>query len=240
MGDFLDTMDLGQAASTLRWWESAGVDVLVDEPVVPWLERIKARVIAPEKDNGPVAPQRPTTLDAYLDWLKTAPLPELGPMHLRIPASGNPASPLLILVDMPEPGDETRGQIMSGDAGSLFENMLAAIGLTREGCFAAALSPARPASGLLGDDLLPALTGHAVHLISLARPSWVWLMGGATSRALLGADATSGRGSLHKINHPDAKVDAIASFAPPFLLKHPQRKAATWAAMQALVKGMNA
>lgn len=238
MNGLAEHMDSATAASALRWWADAGVDVLVDNHPASWLERAKPRV-APLPDEKPVADPMPDTLDSFVAWLKSADMPEAGPTTQRIPASGNAASGLMILVDMPEAEDEQRDSLLSGDCGLLFEKMLAAMGRDRQSCYMAALSPSRPASGLIADDSLPVLADIARHHIGLARPKRLWLMGNATSRAILGMDLIKARGSLYKINHGGSIVEAVVSFAPPFLLKNPQRKAAAWADMQALMEGLS-
>jgi DNA polymerase len=239
MPDSLDIMDAPTAASALRWWADAGVDMIADDEAVAWLDRAKqakqpvaAAEIKPEDT-------RPSTLPAYVDWLKSVDIAALGPAHLRIPASGNAASGLMIIVDIPEQGDESRGSLLSGEAGLLFERMLSAIGRDRDSVYTIALSISRPATTLVAEQDMPLLKTLALHHIKLAQPKRLWLMGNATSRALLGLDAIAARGCLHEINHEGINVEAVVSFAPPFLLKNPLRKAAAWADMQALVKGMN-
>ena len=125
------------------------------------------------------------------------------------------------------------------EAGLLFERMLSAIGRDRDSVYTIALSPSRPATTLVAEQDMPLLKALALHHVKLAQPKRLWLMGNATSRALLGLDAIAARGCLHQINHEGINVEAVVSFAPPFLLKNPLRKAAAWADMQALVKGMN-
>ena len=233
------------AASLIGWWRDAGVDVLVDEVAVPWLQKARATPDSklPAKANQPQpAPYDaplPESLAALTHWLMTSPdIPDTAPPSRRIAASGAAGAALMILIDMPEANDHETGQLLSGECAKLFDNMLAAIGLDRSSVYVAALCPARPVTGRLNDAALPRLTEIARHHVALCVPKRLWLLGSTVSRALLGVDDVASRGNLHDFNHATVKVPTVASFAPRFLLDHPAQKAGAWADMQMLIKGM--
>ncbi len=238
MPENLDMIDAPQAASILRWWSDAGVDTLTDDAALPWLSRGKMPIVEKTPREAPLS--MPATLAGLDAWLRSAALPPLGPISQRIPASGNGQAELMLLIDIPEAGDVDRGMLLSGPCGEMFEKMLAAIEHDRRSTYIAALSPARPATAMIPESDLQRLGEIALHHIALVRPKRVWLMGSATSRAVLGMDLAQARKIKHNINHDGSNVLAVASFAPAFLLQNPRRKADAWADMQLLVEGMNA
>lgn len=239
-------------ASTLTWWADAGVDALVDEVPREWLT--SAPVVAPvalansaesrvvvERAERPAAPliEMPKTLPEFLDWVaQDWSASAAGPAAQRVAPAGDAGSPIMVLIDMPEPGDVQAGKLLSGEAGELFEKMLSAIKQSRETIWLGSLCPARPPGGIVAPDMVAQLMPVARQHVDLIAPKRLWLMGQTVSRAFIGADAMPGTGCLRKINHEGRSVEAVASFSPRFLLQQPKRKAAAWADMQALVEGM--
>ena len=257
--------DARRIASTLRWWEDAGVDVLVDAEASPWLGRaapsVSAPIAAPEArseaplDAHPAAPPRaaapvaastlpaalPDRLDDFVAWMMgDAAVPEAGPPSLRLRPFGTPGAPLMIITDMPELGDADSGQLMSGAVGQLFDSMLAAMGQNRQPVYCVPLCPGRPPTGRLPNSALKDLGDLARHHVALAEPKAVWLLGQATSRALIGADSTATLDKIgQNINHFRGNAPCIASLHPRLLLQAPQRKASVWKDMQVLIGGLN-
>jgi uracil-DNA glycosylase len=236
-------------ASTLDWWVDVGVDTLVEEVPREWLappaEKLaSANNTAPVRDAGSsnhTVASLPNTLLAFTDWLITSPdIPNAGPQAQRVRPLGDFSAGLMIMVDMPDVGDAAAGHLLSGEAGALFDKMLQAIGKDRETVYLCALSPGRTPGGQIGADTLETLTAAALHHIALVKPDKLWLMGQSVSRAILGADAAPGHGRLRIFNHDGRNMDAVASFAPRFLLQQPKWKAGAWADMQALMKGKDA
>ncbi len=236
-------------ASALDWWADAGVDTLVEEVPREWLAvPLKAAPIAEGERARPQAASDlpaqtplPDTLLAFTDWLMSSPdVPEAGPPAQRVRPSGDFSAGLMILLDMPDSEDAAKGQLLSGEVNILFEKMLTAIGRTRETVYLATLSPGRTPSGQISGEATAELTRIALHHIALVKPDKLWLMGQAVSRAILGADATPGHGRLRSFNQEGRSVDAVASFAPRFLLQQPKWKAGAWTDMQALIKGTDA
>ena len=73
----------------------------------------------------------------------------------------------------------------------------------------------------------------ARHHVQLAAPKRLLLLGDAACRAILGQPLMAARGRVH---HPElgptgrgARVPAVASFHPRFLLTSPSAKAGAWA-----------
>ena len=241
-------------ASALDWWADAGVDMLVEEVPREWLAAAvkgdagiagsAAHVESATPQAAPASAAKaplPETLLAFTDWLMSSPdVPEAGPPAQRVRPSGDFSAGLMILIDMPDLGDPVAGQLLSGEAGVLFDKMLDAIGRSRDTVYLATLSPGRTPGGQISVEASEHLTRIALHHIALVKPDKLWLMGQAVSRAIIGPDATPGHGRLRVFNHEGRTMDAVASFAPRFLLQQPKWKAGAWTDMQALIKGTDA
>lgn len=236
-------VNIADVRSLIGWWADAGVDQAIDEVPTPWVER-GAKVAAPVAEaakpriTAPKVREMPSDLVGFSQWLLTLPALDLiCPPAQRIAVSGNPAADLMILIDVPEPEDAAAGQLLSGQAGSLFDKMLAAIKRDRQSTYIAAICPGRPPGGSITEELLVDLAPLARQHIALAAPKRLWLMGQTASRAALGVDEAATRGRLGNFNHEGVNVTAVASFSPRFLLANPKRKAAAWADMQMLIEG---
>jgi uracil-DNA glycosylase len=229
------SLDARSVASLIGWWRDAGVDSFVEDEAQPWIGR--AAVTAKPVVETPAI--LPATLSSFVDWLQNSPdIPGAGPPQRRIAPSGMAGAPIMVMVDMPESSDHAAQQLLSGDAGVLFDRMLAAIGLDRSQIYLAPLCPGRPATGQISEEYFKRLAEIARHHIGLAKPKRVWLLGQTTSRVLLGVDSVAARGKLHFINHDGGNVEVVASLHPRLLLQNPGRKAGTWADMQLLAKGI--
>lgn len=246
-------------AAALRWWEDMGVDTVVEDVPQPWLGRAAkavdpqmtaadlqisaphagAAVSLPTGVEAPLAPL-PQSLEALVDWLmQDAAVPEAGPSERRLRPFGTPGAAIAIVTDMPEQGDVEAGMLFSGDVGRLFDRMLAAIGLDRSSVYCLPLCPGRPPTGRLSPSALTRLGDIARHHLLLAAPKRVWLLGQATSQALLGEDATISPDKMGADGKQVAEgLPSIASLHPRLLLQAPQRKAAVWKDMQALIGGL--
>lgn len=235
-----EIMDVQTASSLLGWWRDAGVDMLVDEAPRDWLaEPRPAAVASPAAPPPAAADVLPQTLPAFRTWLEEAEtLPDGSPVGRRIYPDGDPAAGLMVLVDMPEAADSQSGTLLSDEAGQLFDRMMAAIGRDRSAIWLAALTLARPAGGRIDPDRAEPIGAFAKHHVTLVRPQRLLLMGQAASRAVLGMELVTARGRLHAVNHGGVTVEAVATFAPRFLMQNPQRKADSWRDLRLLIEGM--
>jgi DNA polymerase len=223
----------GLALSALDWWSEAGVDTIVDDLPYDWLAPPTPAAPAPIAHAAipAAAPALPATLADYRRWLiADAPIPGLA--NNRIDATGDPASGTMVIVDMPEAADRTSSTLLSGDAGALFDRMLAAMKLERAAIYIAPFSPARSATGRLSESdcatLAPLMRQH----IALAAPKRLLLLGDAPSRALLGKPLAQARGEARSLEIDGASIPAIASFHPRFVLERPDYRKPAWADLQ--------
>jgi uracil-DNA glycosylase len=222
------------ATSLLGWWSDAGVDVAVGEVPFDWLGQAKPAKSMPASP-APKA-ELPATHAAFVEWLLSGDIAEAGPSRRRLAPSGNPASRLMILADLPDAADIDADAPFAGDMRDVFDKMLAAIGHDRSSVYIATLCPGRPATGRISPESIDGLAEIARHHIALTRVEQLWLMGAAASRAILGMDDSAARGKLHNVNLNGRNVKAIATAHPRLFEGSKARKAAAWAEMQRLIE----
>ncbi|SFP39382.1 uracil-DNA glycosylase family protein [Sphingomonas rubra] len=222
-------------ASALDWWADAGVDVLVDDAVRDWFAAPAARapaVAAP----APASPTAlPASIEAFAAWRTGPDAPEAGWSGVSLAASGPMDARVMVLIDCPEREDGDAGALLSGAAGRLFDRMLAAIGLSRGAVHLAAVCARRPAAGRMPREFEARLGEVARHLVELAAPERLLLLGEATSRAILAADRAAVRGRLQPFNHKAGQTQVVASHHPRLLLERPALKAESWRDLQLLM-----
>jgi len=228
------------AASVLKWWQDAGVDVMIDEEPRDWL-RPKATAPAAPVPAAEAPPQDvlPDQLDMFQAYLRESDgLAFASPSAPRVCPSGDPASGLMMITDMPAAEDCAAGTLISGEAGRLFDRMLAAIGRDRNSIYLASLACFRSPDGRFTDPAATQCATLARHHIGLVAPKAALLMGDAASKALTGMSMVQARGRWHEIATHAGPVRAIVTFPPDYLLKLPSAKAMAWADLQLLMQGM--
>ena len=228
-------MTQGDVASALRWWRDAGVDTMIDEAPRHWLAKTVASPPALRVPEAGSPENEFATRDALVAWLMTAAdVPDAGPPRRRLGPAGDPASRLMVLTDLPDLADLDAGKWFGGDQGTLFDNMLKAIGHSRDTVYLASISPGRPPSGRLSDAAFAALKPVALRHIALVAPKQLWLLGMSASRAILGMGDAPAHGKLHDVNLDDVMIEAAVTAHPRFLTDK-DRKARAWGEMQRLI-----
>ncbi len=231
-------MDSDWAASALKWWEDAGVDTIVGETPRDWLapeRKAAGRTTVPHPPtlfaSGPLPlPEQkrdlvlPDTLEAFQAWLLAGEVPLAAPSAVRVGPAGDPASGLMILVDMPSAEDVADGSLLSGEAGALFDRMMQAIGRGRDSLYLASLSPIRFATGTFDAATAGRLASMARHHVALVRPSALLLFGDACARALLGAPVAQARGKWHELETATGKISTLVTIRPEKLVSQPGLK----------------
>lgn len=244
-------------ASLIGWWQDAGLDILVDEAPRDWLARgerpaVSAAAIAPAPSPqlaiaqptpvraapaAPAAPSFPDDLAAFQAWLTSSDKITM-PLAARLAPSGDPASGLMVLVDLPDAGDIDSGRLLSGAAGELFDKMIAAMGRDRQSLYLSAMAPGRPTGGFVDKASGALFSELARHHVALAKPRALLLLGEQPSRAFLNMGFVEARGRVHDVRLPGGAVSAIASFHPRTLLQHPQQKRRAWEDLQLLMRSL--
>lgn len=143
----------------------------------------------------------------------------------------------MLVGEAPGAEEDARGEPFVGQAGKLLDNMLASIGLTREGetprsVFIANVLKCRPPSNRNPD---PAEVAQCrpflLRQVELVDPKLVVVMGRFASQALLGTDASiaSLRGQVHHVDVAGRRVPVVVTYHPAYLLRNLGDKAKSWA-----------
>jgi uracil-DNA glycosylase family 4 len=239
-----DPISPAAAASALRWWADAGVDVMVGETPHDWL-RSNEQVPPPLETSAPSAPAPagdilPDQLDLFQAWLReTDTLAFAAPSAPRICPSGDASAGLMIMTDRPAAEDCAQGSLLSGETGRLFDRMLAAFGRDRSSIYLASLSCLRSPTGIFNGESQTQCATLARHHIGLACPKALLLFGDTCGKALLGLSVMQGRGRWHELATHAGPVPTLITFHPDILLDQPKFKAAAWADLQLLMQGLN-
>lgn len=249
--DFVGELESEAAVDSLiDWWDLAGVTHAVSEEPVNWLQpahRLKAAANAPLQhliDASP--PTWPDTLDAFHNWLANdqslleMSWPQLSGRYQRVIPVSRIAPALMVIADMPDPDDLESGQLLSGDAGRLFDAMMAAIGLQGTDIYLSSLAVLRPTGGIFSDSDAAQLANRMRHHIALVGPRRVLLLGDKTNRALLPTVDGGNVIGLRPLNHDGGSVDSIATLHPRLLLKQPAAKMGCWRQLQHLIEAQPA
>ena len=143
----------------------------------------------------------------------------------------------MLVGEAPGAEEDARGEPFVGQAGKLLDNMLASIGLTREGetpqsVFIANVLKCRPPNNRNPEPAEVAQCQPFLHRqVELVNPKLVVVMGRFAAQALLGTDASiaSLRGQVHRIEVAGRRVPVVVTYHPAYLLRNMTDKAKAWA-----------
>ncbi len=239
-------------ASYLDWWKDAGLTEPAQDAPRDWLAKI---AVAPAANAAPVTAQTaptaraaapvplpvvpappglPATLAAFDRWLADAsPPPGAGWSSRRVLPSGPADAALMVLCDVPDVEDADTGTLLSGEAGALFDGILAALNLSRASIRLGSIAAFRPLGGRIDADAAPALVAIARHHIAVARPTHLIVMGQQTGALLGEASVDTGPGQ-RIVNHDAGIVPASFTHHPRLLLQRPALKRQVWDAIRHL------
>lgn len=246
--------------SYFLWWQQAGFDEPCGEMAASWLNAASddatdfdayirgLEAKAPQSPEGAAQNAKPS--DAKPAAINFPPLPDsmdaMGEFYERLsakanrlclPPIGSGQEPLCLITDRPQVDDIKEKALLSGPDGQLLDQMLKAIGLTRQDVLITAAIPwhsATPPS----PDAQTYLTTLLRRQLSLLPSRHVLLLGDAGSMMLLGSTAIKMRGRLHDVNHDVGKMVGTATYHPRGLLKKPMAKRQAWRDLQFLMKEM--
>ena len=150
---------------------------------------------------------------------------------------GNRAAHWMLVGEAPGAEEDARGEPFVGQAGRLLDNMLAALGLARQGdearsVFIANVLKCRPPGNRNPD---PAEVAQCepflLRQVALVQPKLIVVMGRFAVHALLRTDATiaSLRSRVHSITVEGRQVPVIVTYHPAYLLRNLADKAKSWA-----------
>ena len=146
-------------------------------------------------------------------------------------AAGTPTSRVAVIGDVPDRDEDAEGVPFAGPAAAMLERMLGAIDVATEDIYRIAGSPWRtPGQRPLNPQEKAQLTPFLRRHVELAEASVILVMGGA-AELLFGASKRlpALRGRLQTLELDDRRIEAVCTFHPNFLLRHPRQKRLAWA-----------
>jgi DNA polymerase len=142
---------------------------------------------------------------------------------------GNQAADWMIIGEAPGAEEDRRGEPFVGRAGKLLDEMLRAVGLSRDSVFIANILKCRPPNNR--DPVAAeakACRSYLDRQIELVSPKLILAVGRIAAQQLLGSDAPVGRlrGRVHTLNKPEIPV--VVTYHPAYLLRSPAQKREAW------------
>lgn len=150
---------------------------------------------------------------------------------------GSRTAPWMIVGEAPGAEEDARGEPFVGQAGRLLDNMLAAIGRSRQEqagrpVFIANVLKCRPPGNRNPQpDEVSACEPFLLRQIELVRPRLLLVMGRFAAQSVLHTDApiSALRGRVHPLTVGGREVPAIVTYHPAYLLRNLADKAKAWA-----------
>lgn len=150
---------------------------------------------------------------------------------------GNPTADWMLVGEAPGAEEDRRGEPFVGQAGRLLDNMLAAVGLTREGTtpqsvyIANVLKCRPPGNRDPAPEEVEQCRPFLWRQIELVQPKVLLVMGRFAAQAVLQTDASiaSLRGRSHRIEVAGRQVTVVVTYHPAYLLRNLVDKSKSWA-----------
>ncbi len=140
---------------------------------------------------------------------------------------GNPDADWMFIGEAPGAEEDRRGEPFVGRSGQLLDQMLAAIGQSRDTVFIANIIKCRPPNNR---DPKPeeaaACRGFLERQIQIVNPRIIIAVGKICAQNLLGTDSPVGR--LRGKRHSFANVPLVVTYHPAYLLRSPSNKRKSW------------
>jgi DNA polymerase len=177
-------------------------------------------------------PPTPAALAAEVERCRACPLHES--REQPVPGTGAAAPELFFLDEAPNADADRTGNPFAGDSGALLGRMITAMGYRPEEVFTTSLVKCRPPAGRPPNETeIAACLPHLRQQLRLLRPKAVVLFGETVLRAFCReTDFEQARGRWLECEG----IPALATFAPAFLLEHPERKGDAWRDLQVVMK----
>ena len=140
---------------------------------------------------------------------------------------GNPDADWLIIGEAPGAEEDRRGEPFVGRAGQLLDQMLLAIGQSRDSVFIANILKCRPPNNRdPKPDEAAACRAYLERQIELLRPKIILAVGKIAAQNLLGSADPVGR--MRGRPHRFGGIPLVVTYHPAYLLRSPSQKQKSW------------
>lgn len=155
--------------------------------------------------------------------------------HKIVFGDGDPNARLMFVGEGPGADEDAQGVPFVGRAGQLLNNMIAAMGLTREQVYIANVVKCRPPQNRTPEpDEANTCMPFLRRQIETIRPEVIVALGATAATYLLGAK--SSLASLRGRIHDQFGAKLIITYHPAYLLRDPRQKAEAWKDLQIAMK----
>jgi DNA polymerase len=151
--------------------------------------------------------------------------------HTVVFGDGDPGARLMFVGEGPGADEDAQGLPFVGKAGQLLNNMIGAMGLTREQVYIANIVKCRPPANRVPEPVeANTCAQFLLRQIDVVQPQVIVALGATAATYLLGVKQSlaSLRGSWHSCR--GAKV--AVTYHPAFLLRDPRQKGEAWKDLQ--------
>jgi uracil-DNA glycosylase family 4 len=144
---------------------------------------------------------------------------------------GDPNARLLFVGEGPGADEDAQGLPFVGRAGQLLNNMIAAMGLSRDQVYIANIVKCRPPQNRVPEpDEANTCAPFLFRQIDVIRPEVIVALGATAATYLLGAK--SPLSALRGRTHQSRGAKLIVTYHPAYLLRDPRQKKEAWADLQ--------
>ena len=148
---------------------------------------------------------------------------------------GNPEAELMFVGEAPGADEDEQGEPFVGRAGQLLNNMIKAMGITREQVYIANVVKCRPPSNRTPErDECDTCSPFLMRQIAVVKPKVIVALGAIAAKNLLAVESSlaSLRGKWHEYRGCKLAV----TYHPAYLLRDPRQKAEAWKDLQMVMK----
>lgn len=150
---------------------------------------------------------------------------------------GNTRADWMLIGEAPGAEEDARGEPFVGQAGRLLDNMLASIGMSRDGetpksvYIANVLKCRPPGNRNPQPEEVAKCEPFLLRQIELVAPALIVVMGRFAAQSLLGTDASIAnlRGKSHRIHVAGRQIPVVVTYHPAYLLRNLVDKEKSWA-----------
>jgi DNA polymerase len=140
---------------------------------------------------------------------------------------GDPNADWLFIGEAPGAEEDRRGEPFVGRSGQLLDQMLAAIGLSRDRVFIANIIKCRPPNNRdPRSEEAAACRSYLERQIEIVEPKIIVAVGKISAQNLLGTDSPVGR--MRGKRHSFRDVPLVVTYHPAYLLRSPSQKRKSW------------
>ena len=148
---------------------------------------------------------------------------------------GNPRAELMFVGEAPGADEDQQGEPFVGRAGQLLNNMIKAMGITREEVYIANVVKCRPPGNRTPErDECDTCSPFLMRQIAVVQPKVIVALGAVAAKNLLAVQSSLGDLRGRWFEYRGCKL--AVTYHPAFLLRDPRQKAEAWKDLQMVMK----